>query len=139
MAEQLFNQPGSHLNRQEYMALRDGTFKLGDNPSVVYDLLEMSRQRALGLLDQHNANVEATAKSYGKYGGAEAKDLYTIPRIKTMETSGVDPTKIPGAIGSQKAPVIIGNPNEELPKLAPGTYWQTKDGKMHGTIPGAAP
>jgi hypothetical protein len=141
MAEQLFNEPGSHLNRSEYNALRDGTFKLSDNPYVAYRLLEMSRARALNLLTQHNANVDAAAKAYGKYGGAEAKELYHVEPTEEMKSPGKDykPPPDPNEPGSANKPIVIPKASfqTELPKLEGkhGTNWVLDDGSKSGTIP----
>jgi hypothetical protein len=142
MAEQLFGMSGGRLNRAEFQALRSGMLKLSDRPDVVYDLLEMSRQRALDLAQQHNDNVDAAANAYGKYGGKEAASQYKIKITEPMQKSPAErPTSTKsgaGLAGSQSNPIKV-TTDADYQKLPAGAYWQgtNPDGSVHiGQKPG---
>jgi hypothetical protein len=134
MATQLFAE--GKLQRNEFNAIRDGTFTLGDRPDVVYDMLELSRRRALLLADNHNDQLQKFKKNYGPYGGNAVADQFQVDVPKELQTPG-DRAKITGTGSSADKPVTVQNP-ADVPKLPPNTHWRSADGTHEGTTPPAA-
>ena len=120
MANQLYP---TRLNRVEFNALRDGTLDLSTRPDVLFDLLEMSKERAISLVDQHNKSVDRTAEAFPQYGGKEAKTMYRVDLPDELRAKG----DRGAALGKAAGPPTI-TTQAEYDKLDKGTAYLDSSG-----------